>query len=55
MFATLKGFLTHPIPPGTSDILPDEMREFRALQGRLAGVFERFGYGEVATPTVEYD
>jgi ATP phosphoribosyltransferase regulatory subunit len=47
--------MTHPIPPGTRDILPDEMRELRALQRRLAGVFERFGYGEVATPTVEYD
>lgn len=47
--------MTHPIPPGTRDILPDEMRELRALQARLAGVFERYGYGEVATPTVEYD
>ena len=47
--------MTHPIPPGTRDILPDEMRELRALQRRLAEVFERFGYGEVATPTVEYD
>jgi len=47
--------MTHPIPPGTRDILPDEMRELRALQARLAEVFERFSYGEVATPTVEYD
>src|SRR5688572_15916709 len=47
--------MTHRIPPGTRDILPDEMRELRALQARLAEVFERFGYGEVATPTVEYD
>ena len=47
--------MTHPIPPGTRDILPDEMRELRALQAKLASVFERFGYGEVATPTVEYD
>ena len=47
--------MTHPIPPGTRDILPDEMRELRALQRRLAAVFERFSYGEVATPTVEYD
>ncbi|MDQ3572543.1 MAG: ATP phosphoribosyltransferase regulatory subunit [Actinomycetota bacterium] len=47
--------MTHPIPPGTRDILPDEMRELRALQTRLGEVFERFGYGEVATPTVEYD
>src|SRR5215207_2762041 len=47
--------MTHPIPPGTRDILPDELRELRALQARLAEVFVRFGYGEVATPTVEYD
>jgi len=47
--------MTHPIPPGTRDILPDELRELRMLQARLAGVFESFGYGEVATPTVEYD
>jgi ATP phosphoribosyltransferase regulatory subunit len=44
----------HRIPPGTRDILPDEMRELRRLQGALAGAFERFGYGEVATPTIEY-
>jgi ATP phosphoribosyltransferase regulatory subunit len=46
--------VTHRIPPGTRDILPDEMRELRRLQGRLVEAFERFGYGEVATPTIEY-
>jgi ATP phosphoribosyltransferase regulatory subunit len=45
----------HPIPPGTRDILPDEMRELRALQATLIEVFERYGYGQVATPTLEYD
>ena len=45
----------HPIPPGTRDILPDEMRELRALQRTLNDVFESFGYGQVATPTLEYD
>src|SRR6266540_5716814 len=40
--------------PGTRDILPDEMRELRRLQRALADVFERFGYGEVSTPTIEY-
>ena len=29
--------MTHRIPPGTRDILPDEMRELRRLQGALAG------------------
>jgi ATP phosphoribosyltransferase regulatory subunit len=46
--------MTHPIPPGTRDILPDEMRELRLLRAALCDVFERFGYGEVATPTIEY-
>jgi ATP phosphoribosyltransferase regulatory subunit len=45
----------HPIPPGTRDILPDEMRELRALQRTLDDVFESYGYGQVATPTLEYD
>jgi ATP phosphoribosyltransferase regulatory subunit len=47
--------MTHPIPPGTRDILPDEMRELRALSLALVEAFERFGYGEVATPTIEYE
>jgi ATP phosphoribosyltransferase regulatory subunit len=46
--------MTHRIPPGTRDVLPDEMRELRRLEGSLAEAFERFGYGEVATPTIEY-
>jgi ATP phosphoribosyltransferase regulatory subunit len=47
--------MTHPIPPGTRDILPDEMRELRRLAHALVESFERFGYGEVATPTIEYE
>jgi ATP phosphoribosyltransferase regulatory subunit len=46
--------MTHPIPPGTRDVLPDEMRELRRLERALTEVFERYGYGEVATPTIEY-
>jgi len=46
--------MTHPIPPGTRDVLPDEMRELRRLQTALAEVFTERGYGEVATPTIEY-
>jgi ATP phosphoribosyltransferase regulatory subunit len=46
--------VTHRIPPGTRDVLPDEMQELRRVQGALAAAFERFGYGEVATPTIEY-
>jgi ATP phosphoribosyltransferase regulatory subunit len=35
-------------------VLPDEMRELRRLQQGLSEVFHRYGYGEVATPTIEY-
>src|SRR5947209_9548557 len=45
----------HPVPPGTRDILPEEMRDLRALSARLLAVFERHGYGEVWTPTLEYE
>lgn len=47
--------MIHPIPPGTRDILPDEMRELRQLHWTLLETFASFGYGEVATPTIEYD
>jgi ATP phosphoribosyltransferase regulatory subunit len=47
--------MIHPIPPGTRDVLPDEMRELRKLKEALIDVFEARGYGEVATPAIEYD
>ncbi len=47
--------MIHPIPPGTRDVLPDEMRELRRLHRVLIDVFESRGYGEVATPAIEYD
>jgi ATP phosphoribosyltransferase regulatory subunit len=47
--------MIHPIPPGTRDVLPDEMRELRKLHRALIEVFEERGYGEVATPAIEYD
>src|SRR4051794_3883196 len=47
--------MTHPIPPGTRDVLPDEMRELRALTERLRAGFEDAGYGEVWTPSLEYE
>jgi ATP phosphoribosyltransferase regulatory subunit len=31
------------------------MRELRAMTERVRGVFERFGYGEVYTPALEYE
>ncbi len=47
--------MIHPIPPGTRDVLTDEMRELRRLQRALLEVFEARGYGEVVTPAIEYD
>ena len=47
--------MIHPIPTGTRDVLPDEMRELRRLHLALIDVFESRGYGEVATPAIEYD
>jgi ATP phosphoribosyltransferase regulatory subunit len=43
------------IPSGTRDVLPDEMRELRAMTDRVRAVFERAGYGEVYTPALEYE
>ncbi len=47
--------MTHPIPRGTRDVLPDEMRELRELTGRMRDAFTEAGYGEVHTPALEYD
>jgi ATP phosphoribosyltransferase regulatory subunit len=44
-----------PIPSGTRDVLPDEMRELRAIGDGLRAVFTDHGYGEVATPALEYE
>jgi ATP phosphoribosyltransferase regulatory subunit len=47
--------MIHPIPSGTRDVLPDEMRELRAITSTLHGVFEGAGYGELYTPALEYE
>ena len=47
--------MIHPIPPGTRDVLPDEMRELRALTETLRARFQAAGYGEISTPTMEYE
>jgi ATP phosphoribosyltransferase regulatory subunit len=46
--------MTHPIPPGTRDILPEEMGELRAVETTLHELFAARGYGEVSTPTIEF-
>jgi ATP phosphoribosyltransferase regulatory subunit len=47
--------MIHPIPSGTRDVLPDEMRELRDITEAVRGVFELDGYGEVWTPALEYE
>lgn len=47
--------MIHPIPSGTRDVLPDEMRELRAISAAALRVFEQAGYGEVTTPALEYE
>ncbi len=46
--------MIHPIPEGTRDILPDEMLELRRIEQALRETFLGAGYGEVATPALEY-
>jgi ATP phosphoribosyltransferase regulatory subunit len=46
--------MVHRIPSGTRDVLPDEMRELRAMTDRVRDVFEKAGYGELYTPALEY-
>lgn len=45
----------HPTPSGTRDVLPDEMRELRAITEGLRATFEARGYGEIYTPALEYE
>jgi ATP phosphoribosyltransferase regulatory subunit len=45
----------HPIPSGTRDVLPDEMRELHEISETLRRTFANAGYGEVRTPALEYE
>ncbi len=47
--------MNFPIPPGTRDVLPEEMRELRAIGDRMRAVFDEAGYGEIHTPALEYE
>ena len=47
--------MTYPIPSGTRDVLPDEMRELRAIESAVRATFERLDYGEISTPALEYE
>ena len=45
----------HSLPSGTRDVLPDEMRELRAIKSAVREVFDARGYGEVYTPALEHE
>jgi len=45
----------HPIPSGTRDVLPEEMRELRQITDAMRTVFDEAGYGEVYTPALEHE
>jgi ATP phosphoribosyltransferase regulatory subunit len=47
--------MVHRLPSGTRDVLPEEMRELRAICERVCEVFREAGYGEVRTPALEYE
>jgi ATP phosphoribosyltransferase regulatory subunit len=47
--------MIHPTPNGTRDVLPDEMRESRAITEAMRAVFDERGYGEISTPTIEFE
>ena len=44
-----------PTPSGTRDVLPDEMRELRAISETIRQVLDSSGYGEIYTPAIEYE
>jgi ATP phosphoribosyltransferase regulatory subunit len=50
-----QSFVMHPTPSGTRDVLPDEMRELRAITEAMRATFEERDYGEVYTPALEYE
>jgi ATP phosphoribosyltransferase regulatory subunit len=47
--------MSQSIPPGTRDVLPEEMRELREISAQMRQTFEEAGYGEVHTPALEYE
>src|SRR3989440_1341783 len=47
--------MTHPIPSGTRDVLPDARGERRATPERVRAVFDDAGSAEICTPALEYD
>lgn len=47
--------MIHPVPSGSRDVLPDEMREMRVIEAAVRNAFASAGYGEVSTPALEFE
>ncbi|MEM2582887.1 MAG: histidine--tRNA ligase [Candidatus Thermoplasmatota archaeon] len=41
-------------PRGTRDFSPEEMKKRREIEKKLREIFERYGYEEIMTPTIEH-
>ncbi len=41
-------------PRGTRDFTPEEMRKRRWLEQKMRSIFEKYGYEEISTPTIEH-
>lgn len=53
--ATIAAVTLLTTPPGTKDVLPTEAAELRLIEDAVRTVFAEFGYGEVWTPTLEFE
>ena len=42
------------LPPGISDIFPDEMQQWRFIENAAEKIFSLYGYSELRTPILEY-
>lgn len=42
------------LPPGTSDIFPDESLRWREIENTAQRIFSLYGYGELRTPIMEF-
>jgi len=42
------------LPPGTSDIFPDEALRWRKIENTAQQIFSLYGYGELRTPIMEF-
>src|SRR5659263_535963 len=49
----MREFQVYQAPRGTQDILPEDEKYWRYVEGTASRVAELFGYGRIRTPTFE--